>query len=147
MILSVPCQGQANAVAKRSPDGSLTVEFEGKKYRGITGAQLDQWEVSVNDLQTCRDNEVTRIQIIETAKRDVIIAQQQRDIEHGSFIHTMQMYERERELRTQAMSQIVPHGEVKGLGGFLLKAIDSPFGQFAIKVAAPLLTTIKVMKQ
>lgn len=141
MILSAPCLSQ-NATATRLPDGSLRVEFEGKSYRGLTGAQLDQWEVQSNTLKTCQENEARYILKVESAEKSVVIAQQQTTIEHGNFVRVMQLYEKERELRTEVMSQTFAHGKVGGFGGWLLKAIDSPYFQFAVRVAAPIKTLV-----
>lgn len=46
----------------------------------------------------------------------------------------------EHQLRVDSQ-QMIPHGEIGGVGGKLLKALDSPYFQFAIKIGVPIANT------
>lgn len=148
MILSAhfPCEAQETANVRELADGSLVVDYKGKKYRGLTGAQLDKIEVQANTLATCKVNESRYQQLVEIANRDVIIAEQQRDREKSNFVHAMSLYEKERELRTEAM-QFIPHGKVNGFGGKVFTFLDGPYGQSLFKLVIPTAQFVKVMKQ
>jgi len=140
------CSAQEARVVKALPNDQFIVEIAGKEYRAINGDKAVELAKQKVELQGCKENETRYAQLNDIAKRDVTIAQQQRDIEHANFVHAMSLYEKERELRTQAM-QFIPHGNVKGFGGWLLKAIDSPYGQAAFKLVMPTAQFVKVMKQ
>lgn len=148
MILSVPClcNAQETASVRKLPDGSLVVEYKGQKYRGLTGAQLDNWEVQSNTLATCKANESRYQQLVEIANRDVTIVEQQRDREKSNFVHAMSLYEKERELRTEAM-QFIPHGKVGGIPGKVLDFLNSGWGQATMKFIVPTAQAVKVFTQ
>lgn len=128
-------------------DGSLVIDYRGKQYRGLTGAQLDKVEVTANTLTTCKANETRYQQLIELATKDVTIANQQRDIERQRFVSTMALYEKERELRREAMQFAPVSGTPKGFGGWLLKAVNSPYGAVGFKLLMPTAQFIKTMRQ
>jgi hypothetical protein len=149
IVFALTCNAQEHTarIVQVLPDDQFVIEISGREYRAINGNKAIEIAKQKIQLETCKENEVRSRQIIELAGRDTIIAQQQTEIEHGNFIRVMVLYEQERQLRQEAMTQFIPHGKVAGFGGLLFKTMDSPYFQFAVKVIAPIATTFKVMKQ
>lgn len=133
------CEAQERTarIVETLADDQFIVEIGGVEYRAINGNKAVELAKQKVELQACSANEARYQQLLEIGKRDVIIAEQQRDIERGNFVRVMALYEKERELRTEVMSQTFSHGKAKGLAGWLFKAIDSPYFQFATRVVAP----------
>lgn len=119
-------------------DDQFIVEISGKQYRALNAEKVEALANQKDELQVCKANEARFIDKVALADANVIIAEQQRDREKANFIHAMSLYDKERELRTEVMSQTFAHGKVDGFGGWLLRAIDSPYFQFATRVAAPI---------
>lgn len=127
-------------------DDQFIATFNGREYRMIGAEKVAELAKGKVELATCKSNESRFQQLIENANKDVIIAEQQRDIERGNFVRVMALYERERELRTETM-QFIPHGKVSGLGGKFLNFLDGPVGQSLFKLVIPTAQFVKVMKQ
>lgn len=136
--LSLNCEAQTLEYVKVMPDGSHVIKVDGQLFRAITPAKVEELANQKDELQVCKVNETRFIDKVALADANVIIAEQQRDREKANFIHAISLYDKERELRTEVMSQTFAHGKVGGFGGWLLRAIDSPYFQFATRVAAPI---------
>lgn len=138
------CNAQEHAakVVEVLPDDQFIVEIDGKEYRALNADKITDLAKQKIDLQTCKANEARFQDLIKIADQNVTIAKQETAIEHGNFVRVMQLYEKERELRQEA-SQFIPHGNVGGLGGKVLKAADSPWFQAFIKVIVPTYTAWK----
>lgn len=139
------CSAQEVKVVEKLTDGSYVISIDSVEYRAVTGDKAVELAKQKIDLQECRENEARQIQKAEIADRDVVIAKQQAAIEHGNFIRVMALYEKERELRTQAM-QLIPHGKVGGLGGKILNFLDGPYGQSLFKLVIPTATFVRTLK-
>lgn len=139
------CNAQEVKVVEKLVDGSYIVSIDAVEYRAITGDKAVELAKQKINLQECRENEARQIQKVEISDRDVVIANQQAVIEHGNFIRVMALYEKERELRTQAM-QFIPHGKVGGLGGKILNFLDGPYGQSLFKLVIPAATFVRTLK-
>lgn len=131
-------QEHAAKVVEVLANDQFIIEIGGKQYRTFNSAKVEELANQKDELRVCKANEARFNDKVALADANVIIAEQQRDREKANFIHAMSLYEKERELRTEVMSQTFAHGKVKGFGGWLLRAIDSPYFQFATRVAAPI---------
>lgn len=129
------------------PDDQFIVEIAGKEYRAINGDKAVELAKQKVELQGCKINESKYQQLTELANKDVTIANQQRDIERQRFISTMALYEKERELRQEAMQFAPVSGTPKGFGGWLLKAVNSPYGAVGFRLVIPFAQFVKVMKE
>lgn len=127
-------------------DGSHIVAIDGVNYRAFTAEKVEEFANHKDELAVCKDNEKRFTDKIAIADRDVTIANQQTAIEHGNFVRVMSLYERERELRTETM-QFIPHGQVGGFGGKVLRFLDGPYGQSLFKLVIPTAQAIKVFSQ
>jgi len=140
------CDGQTASIGEKLPDGSYVVLIDGVEFRAITGDRAVELAKQKVELAACRDEQVKLTTAYDLAKKDVTIAQQETKIEHGNFVRVMQLYEKERELRTESMNQFIPHGKVGGFGGKFLNFLDSGYGQSLFKLVLPTAQFIKVMR-
>lgn len=124
------------------PDGSHVVKIDGQLYRALSPAKVEELANQKDALKVCTDNQSRYILKVESAEKDVTIANQRTAIEHLNFVGAMKMYDEERKLRVEA-SSFIPHGHVGGFGGAVLKATDSPWFQAFIKVVVPTYTAWK----
>lgn len=142
-VLMCNAQERTAKIIEVLRDGSYVVEIQGSEFRALPAEKIVEIAKRKIELETCKENEARRIQQLEIADRDVIIAQQQRDIEHASFVHAMQIYTAERELRQGSM-QFLPHS---GKSNWLLTALDSPYSQAFWKMALPAFTAWRSTKR
>lgn len=140
-------QGQTVRIVEALADDQFIIEIEGREYRAINGDKAVELAKQKVELATCKANETRYQQLLEIGKRDVAIAEQQRDIERQRFVSTMALYEKERELRQEAMQFAPVSGTPKGFGGWLLKAVNSPYGAVGFKLLMPTAQFIKTMRQ
>lgn len=154
-------------VLQKFEDGSYLVEIAGIKFRALTAEQLRTWANAQADLSGCqKDSKELEGQVAtlthqkELLEKDVTIAVQQKDSAVADLARSREDTARaqedakrnfgllmgERQLRIEAQ-QFIPHGNVGGLGGKLLKALDGPYGQAAFKLVIPAAQFVKVMRQ
>lgn len=124
------------------PDGSRIIKIDGELFRAITPAKVEEIANQRDALAVCKENEGRNLQRIELAAKDVKIAEQQAALEHSNFVRVMALYEKERELR-QASMGFIPHSNVGGFWGKVLTALDHPASQAFWKMALPMATFIK----
>lgn len=168
MLFSVVCRSQQCSVVKKLDDGSWAVDCgETEKRLAITKLQLDSWSKLQIDFDASQKEKIElnkQIDILthqnELLQKDVTIADQQRDSALKDLSRSQEDTARaqedakrnfgllmgERQLRIEAQ-QFIPHGEVKGIGGALLKFLDGPYGQSAFKLVIPSAQFVKVMGQ
>lgn len=168
MLFSVVCQSQQCSVIKKLDDGSWAVDCgEPEKRLAITKLQLDSWAKLQIDFDASQKEKIElnkQIGVLtqqkELLQKDVTIADQQRDSALKDLTRSQEDTSRaqedakrnfglligERQLRIEAQ-QFIPHGEVKGFGGTILKFLDGPYGQSAFKLVIPAATFIKTMNQ
>jgi hypothetical protein len=124
------------------PDGSHVVLIDGQRFRALSPEKVEELANQKDKLQVCRTNENRFQDLIKIADQNVTIANQKTEIEHGNFVRAMSLYEKERELRTEAM-QFIPHGKVGGFGGKVLEFLDGPWSQAFWKIAVPTIQVIR----
>lgn len=144
------CNAQEVRIVEKLADGSFVVAIDGKEFRAITGDKALELAKQKAALETCKADQVLASEqiaglnnSIALLKKDVTIADQQRDIERGNFVRAMAMYDGERKLREQS-GQFIPHGKVGGFGGKVLDFLDSGVGQALFKLVIPTAQAIKV---
>ena len=145
---------------KTNDDGSKWITIDSKSYLAITREQADAWQIlqnkydrsqaDIKDLNVEVKEAQTQVELKEAQRQ---LAQQRADSFEKDFNRSQEdakrnftLYMREHDLRVEAQ-QFIPHGDVGGFGGWLLKALDGPFGQVGFKLVIPTAQFIKVMKQ
>lgn len=163
VVLS-PAQSPAPAtnppakVIQKFDDGSYLVDIGGVRFRALTADQLRDWGKAQVDLEACQKDQkelegqvATLNHTIDLLKKDVKIAQQDRDIVLADFARSREDTERaredakrnfglfmgERELRVEAQ-QFIPHSQAKGFWGKVLNILDSPQSQAFFKMGVPI---------
>lgn len=158
------CRGQQATVIKKLDDGSFIVEIEGKQFRAVSNAALNDQARAFDSLQArivaCGKDRIevdaqltTRSHEVELLKKDVTLVEQQRDSFKIDLVRTQEDAKRnfalfmgERELRVESQ-QFIPHGKVNGVGGKILSFLDGPYGQATFKLVIPTAQFLKVMRQ
>lgn len=168
---AAPTQAVVNlppaTVLKLNDDGSYQIEISGQRFRALTGKQLDDWakmEIDLRGAQQKNENLQADNKELEgelATRTHELGEEQKKFIASEAKVTSLTLdFERaredakrnfglfmgERQLRTEAQ-QFIPHGEVKGFGGFILKALDGPYGQAAFKLVIPSAQFLKVMSQ
>jgi len=128
------------------PDGSRIIKIDGAVFRAITPAKVEELANQKDELRVCKVNETRFNDLLTIERQNVTIAQQQTSIERGNFVRATQLLEKERELRQKAMEFAPVSGTPKGFGGWLLKAVNSPYGAVAFKLVLPAATFIKTLR-
>lgn len=150
---------------KKLSDGSYEIVVDGQRLKAVTNAQLNEQAKAIDlmretlsaQLAACQKDRneadlqnVKKDHEIELLKKDVTIAEMKESEALAKFERSKQdtakaqedakrnfgLLMGERQLRINE-SQFIPHGNVGGLGGELLKVLDGPVGQIAFKLVIP----------
>ncbi len=145
-LIPLVAQERTAKIVEVLPSDQFIVEISGKQYRALNAEKVAELAKQKIELTACRDEQTKLDAAYKLAVKDVTIANLKADKEHASFVSTMALYEKERELR-QATMQFIPHSQVGGFGGKVLRAMDSPWFQGFIKAAVPMWTAWQSTKR
>lgn len=150
MSVSAVCQSDVFEKVADNPDGSKRITINGVTYLAITGPQVDAWQKSVNALSDCQAHnsekaiqidklegeKVAALEIVKRAdaQRDFALADATRARTDARTYLGLSI--KLDTLLTESR-QLTPHGNVGGFGGKILRAMDSPYFQAFVKIAAP----------
>ena len=141
------CSGQEHTaqIAEALPNDQFIVVIGGRDYIAVNRAKAQELMAQKIDLETCKANESRFNDLIKISDQNVTIANQKAELEHVNFVHAMQLYTTERELRVEGQ-RFIPHGRVNGFGGKILNFLDSGYGQSLFKLVLPTAQFIKTMR-
>lgn len=144
LTTSAGAQERTAVIVEVLPDDQYIVRIGESNYRAINADKVVEIAKGKLELVACKENEKRFTDLIEISRRDVTIANQRAEIERGNFVRAMSLFEKERELRQEAMSLGPVSGTPKGFGGWLLRAVNSPYGAVAFRLVIPTAQAIKV---
>ena len=149
LILASVCNAQEHTakILEVLPGDQFIVEISGKSYKAFNPEKVQEFADQKDELQVCTANQTRFQYLIKIADQNVTIITLQKDREHASFVSAMQLLDKERELRAKALEFAPVTGTPKGFGGWLLRAVNSPYGALGFKLVMPAAQFVKVMRQ
>lgn len=142
------CRGQEVKLVKRLDEHSYVITIDGKSFKAVDNELLNQQQRAFDKLnETVTALTMEKKNLIEANQ---LIIQQRDDAKanlqdaKGLIAQQRATIDQEVSFRHDAVQQLIPHGDVSGFGGKLLKALDSPYFQFGVKVAVPIANTFGV---
>lgn len=143
--------GQTIKIVEKLPDGSFVVSIDNVEFRAISAGKAVELAKQKIDLTAAEKVNAELVGQVKEAllQRDLAEAQkaliqQKADSFDADFKRSQEdakrnfsLFMTERDLRIEAQ-QFIPHGNVGGFGGKLLKFVDSPVFQAGVKIVIPI---------